>query len=80
MLGRVVEVASGKSLYAFMKERILDPLGMTDTSFYVTDASKHPRIAEPFKDDRTIGTDAVFFDPREARTGTNPAAAAWSGP
>jgi CubicO group peptidase (beta-lactamase class C family) len=67
VLGRVVEVASGKSLYAFMKERILDPLGMTDTSFYVSDASKHARIAEPFKDDRTIGTDAVFFDPRETK-------------
>jgi CubicO group peptidase (beta-lactamase class C family) len=65
VLGRVVEVVSGKSLYDFMKERILDPLGMTDTSFYVADASKHPRIAEPFKDDRTIGTDAVFFDPRQ---------------
>jgi CubicO group peptidase (beta-lactamase class C family) len=65
VLGRVVEVVSGKSLYDFMKERILDPLGMTDTSFYVVDASKHPRIAEPFKDDRTIGTDAVFFDPRQ---------------
>jgi CubicO group peptidase (beta-lactamase class C family) len=67
VLGRVIEVASGKSLYQFLKERILDPLGMNDTSFYVTDASKHPRIAEPFTNDRTIGTDAVFFDPREAR-------------
>jgi CubicO group peptidase (beta-lactamase class C family) len=67
VLGRVVEVAAGKSLSAFMKERILDPLGMTDTSFYVTDTSKHARIAEPFKDDRTIGTDAVFFDPREPK-------------
>ena len=27
ILGRVVEVASGKSLYQFEKERILDPLG-----------------------------------------------------
>jgi CubicO group peptidase (beta-lactamase class C family) len=67
VLGRVVEVVSGKSLLAFTKERILDPLGMTDTTFYVTDASKHPRIAEPFKNDRTIGTDAEFFDPREAK-------------
>ena len=46
VLGRLVEVISGKSLYAFEKERILDPLGMRDTSFYVTDATKQPRIAE----------------------------------
>ncbi len=49
VLGRVIEVASGKSLYAFMKERMLDPLGMTDTSFYVADAAKYPRIAEPLQ-------------------------------
>ena len=33
VLGRLVEVVSGKSLYQFEKERILDPLGMSDTSF-----------------------------------------------
>ena len=64
ILGRVVEVVSGKSLYAFEKERLLDPLGMKDTSFYVTDKAKQPRIAEPFPNDRTIGNDAVMNDPR----------------
>jgi CubicO group peptidase (beta-lactamase class C family) len=67
VLGRVIEVISGKSLYTFDKERILDPLGMRDTAFYVTDAAKHPRVAEPFPNDRTIGTDATFNDPRVAR-------------
>lgn len=33
VLGRVVEVASGQSLDEFFAERILGPLGMTDTSF-----------------------------------------------
>ncbi len=46
ILGRVVEVVSGKLLYAFEKERLLDPLGMADTSFYVTDVRKQKRIAE----------------------------------
>jgi CubicO group peptidase (beta-lactamase class C family) len=64
ILGRVVEVVSGKSLYEFEKERILDPLGMKDTSFYVTDPAKQALIAEPFPDDRTIGIDAVVNDPR----------------
>ncbi|HET9732509.1 MAG TPA: serine hydrolase domain-containing protein [Acidimicrobiales bacterium] len=35
VLGRVVEVASGMSLDAFMADRIFDPLGMPDTSFFV---------------------------------------------
>ena len=40
ILGRVIEVVSGKSLYQFEKERLLDPLGMKDTAFYVTDPAK----------------------------------------
>ena len=67
VLGRLVEVVSGKSLYQFEKENILDPLGMTDTSFYVTDAAKQARLAEPFKNDRTIGAGVEFNDPRVAR-------------
>jgi CubicO group peptidase (beta-lactamase class C family) len=39
ILGRVVEVVSGKTLYEIDKQRIIDPLGMIDTSFYVTDAA-----------------------------------------
>ena len=64
ILGRLIEVVSGKSLYQFEKENILDPLGMTDTSFYVADKAKHARIAEPFPNDRVIGIDASFGDPR----------------
>ena len=67
ILGRIVEVVSGQSLYAFKKERILDPLGMTDTAYYVTDPAKQPRIAEPFKNDRNIGAGADMFDPRIQR-------------
>ena len=66
VLGRLVEVVSGKSLYQFAKERILDPLGMKDTAFYVTDKAKHARVAEPFKIDRVIGAGAEFGDPRVA--------------
>jgi CubicO group peptidase (beta-lactamase class C family) len=64
VLGRLIEIISGKSLYEFEKERLLDPLGMKDTAFYVTDPSKHARIAEPFPNDRTFGIDADFNDPR----------------
>jgi CubicO group peptidase (beta-lactamase class C family) len=67
ILGRVVEVVSGKSLYEFEKEHLLDPLGMKDTAFYVTDPAKQPRIAEPFDNDRIFGIDASFNDPRVAQ-------------
>jgi CubicO group peptidase (beta-lactamase class C family) len=64
ILGRVVEVVSGMSLYEFEKQRLFEPLGMKDTSYYVTDAAKQSRIAEPFPNERTIGIDAQFGDPR----------------
>src|SRR5205085_2027740 len=35
VLGRVVEVVSGQSLDDFMRTRIFEPLGMTDTAFFV---------------------------------------------
>jgi len=35
VLGRLVEVVSGQTFRDFLKERIFDPLGMTDTDFYV---------------------------------------------
>lgn len=37
VLGRLVEVVSGQSLAEFFQQRILDPLGMKDTSFTVRD-------------------------------------------
>ena len=67
ILGRLIEVVSGKSLYQFAKENVLDPIGMPDTSFYVADPAKQARIAEPFKTDRVIGAGVSFNDPRVVR-------------
>lgn len=67
ILGRVVEVVSGQSLYSFMKVRLLDPLGMKDTSFYVNDAPRVARIAEPLATDRSFGVGADINDPRMVR-------------
>ena len=53
VLGRVVEVVEGKTLLQVMKQRLFEPLGMKDSSFYVTDKAKHSRIAEPFPNDRS---------------------------
>jgi CubicO group peptidase (beta-lactamase class C family) len=67
VLGRVIEIASGKSLFQFEKERLLDPLGMTETSFYVADEAKRPRIAEPMPDDRLISALSPISDPMRPR-------------
>ena len=37
VVGRVIEVVSGQSLYQFEKTHLLDPLGMTTTKFFLTD-------------------------------------------
>ena len=49
VLGRVIEIASNKTLDVFLKDRIFNPLDMKDTAFHV-DESKWHRVAEPFKD------------------------------
>jgi CubicO group peptidase (beta-lactamase class C family) len=67
VLGRLVEVVAGKPLKAALREMLFDPLGMTDTSFYLEDQSKYPRLAEPFAGDRTIGADVTLNDPRQGR-------------
>ena len=67
VLGRVIEIVSGKTLFEFEKERLLDPLGMTDTAFYVADESKRPRIAQPMPNDRSISPTTSLRDPMTPR-------------
>ena len=50
VLGAVIEVLSGQSLGAYLKEHIFDPLGMADTGFYVPDV-KQDRIARLYRID-----------------------------
>src|SRR6195256_548190 len=67
VLGRVIEVISGQSLFGFEKQRLLDPLGMTETAFYVADTAQRPRVAEPMPDDRFISPVAGIRDPMSPR-------------
>jgi CubicO group peptidase (beta-lactamase class C family) len=63
VLGRLVEVLSGQTLGAFLRERILAPLGMADTGFWVPERD-HGRIAEPFRRDPDSGTEVSLLDVR----------------
>lgn len=64
VLGRVVEVVSGQTLGDHLRQRLTDPLGMPDTSFYVPEAARQARIAEPLPDDRQFGVNAFISEPR----------------
>lgn len=48
VLGRLIEVWSGKSLDAFLSERVLEPLGMTDTVFWA-DERRGRRLAAVYR-------------------------------
>jgi CubicO group peptidase (beta-lactamase class C family) len=54
VLGRVIEVVSGQSLYQFEKTNFLNPLGMTTTKFFVTDPAERARYAQPLAKDRHV--------------------------
>ena len=51
VLGRVIEVVSGQTLYQFEEANLLGPLGMNETAFYLTDPRQRDRVAEPLKQD-----------------------------
>lgn len=63
VLGRLVEVVTGRSLGEHLREAIFEPLGMTETAFHV-DGSNHHRIAEPFAKDPDSGAPVSVFDVR----------------
>jgi CubicO group peptidase (beta-lactamase class C family) len=61
ILGRVIEVVTGKSLSAFLTERILAPLQMAETAFH-TGQENAERLAEPFRADPWTGEKVQLFD------------------
>ena len=62
--GYIVEKLSGQTLDVFLKSKIFDPLGMTDTGFWV-DASKADRVTKlhTYGDDKKIKTAPTQGDP-----------------
>jgi CubicO group peptidase (beta-lactamase class C family) len=61
ILGRLIEVVSGQSLGAFLNQRILAPLQMTETAFHTAADNAH-RLAEPFAADPWNGDNIQLFD------------------
>jgi CubicO group peptidase (beta-lactamase class C family) len=67
VLGRVVEVVSGQTLFQFEKQRLFDPLGMSETNYFVADKTKWPLIAKPLAPDRFTSPLAGILDPTVPR-------------
>jgi CubicO group peptidase (beta-lactamase class C family) len=61
VLGRLIEIVSGKSLGAFLHQRIFVPLRMTETGFH-TGAENAARLAEPFATDPWTGEKVQLFN------------------
>ncbi|MBR0986027.1 serine hydrolase domain-containing protein [Bradyrhizobium liaoningense] len=65
ILGRIIEVVSGKSLGTFLGERVLAPLQMAETGFSTSEANAG-RLAEPFAADPWTGDKVALFNMHEA--------------
>ncbi len=61
ILGHIIEVVSGKSLSAFLTERILAPLQMVETAFH-TGPENADRLAQPFATDPWTGEKVQLFN------------------
>jgi len=61
ILGRLIEVVSGKTLGAFLTERILAPLQMAETAFH-TAPENADRLAEAFATDPWTGEKVELFN------------------
>ncbi len=65
VLGRLVEVLSGKPLDQFFEERIFRPLGMKDTGFFVPEA-KWSRLATLYSPKKDGGIQRSTAPPQES--------------
>ena len=54
LAGRIVEVVTGRPFDAFLQERLFDPLGMVDTTFYPTEEQR-TRLATPYARNQNTG-------------------------
>jgi CubicO group peptidase (beta-lactamase class C family) len=54
VLGRVIEIVSGQTLYQFEKQHIFDPLGMIHTKFVLDTPEERALMAEPLPNDRIL--------------------------
>ena len=59
-LGRIVEIVSGKPFQDFLDERLFRPLGMKDTTFYLSE-EQLPRVAKSYRKEGDKLEEAKIF-------------------
>ena len=59
-LGRIVEIVSGKPFQDFLDERLFRPLGMKDTTFYLSE-QQMPRVAKSYRKEADKLEEAKIF-------------------
>jgi CubicO group peptidase (beta-lactamase class C family) len=82
VVGRIIEVASGKSYADFLAERIFQPLSMNDTGFHPT-AEQRGRLATIYRPGKEKGTleanrPALLADPSAPPRAPNPSGGLFS--
>jgi CubicO group peptidase (beta-lactamase class C family) len=58
-LGRIVEIVSGQSFPAFLQRRLFEPLGMKDTTFYLS-SEQYARLAKTYRSTKTTLEEEPF--------------------
>ncbi|HEY2880822.1 MAG TPA: serine hydrolase domain-containing protein, partial [Pirellulales bacterium] len=78
-LGRIIEVLSGKSYEQFLDERIIQPLGLHDTAFYLS-MQQQNRLAElcTIRDGKLVTADAMAAVPTKKPRFPSPAGGLYS--
>ena len=66
-LGRIVEIVSGQPFDQFLRQRLFDPLGMKDVSFYATETLE-PRMPTAYQ----IGAEGDDGEERESELDAEP--------
>ena len=54
-----MEIVSKKSLLEIEQEKLLDPMGMVDTNFFVTEPERLKRLAQPLPNDQSAALNLV---------------------
>jgi CubicO group peptidase (beta-lactamase class C family) len=70
--GRIAEVVTGEPLAKLLKRRLFDPLGMKDTTFYLTE-KQLPRLAKSYRrtDKGELEATEIFFLNGKSPTSTD---------
>jgi len=70
VLGYFIEIVSGMPLDAFFRTRILDPLGMDDTWFYLPKAKQDRLVSIQTKENgKWVNYPTTFYDPNYPKKG-----------